>query len=213
MSWNYLKQESLIQVNQILDHLRNHDVKTFNHCVRVSHLCSFLAHAAKMPQEERILAQISGLLHDVGKAKIPLEILNKPGKLTDEEYGIMKNHSIYSAEMLEPLEKDPFFREVQLAVLHHHERVDGRGYPFQLQGEEIPYVSRLILIADTVDAMGQTRSYRRGLPMPVIYQELEKFAGTQFDKELVAIFIAAHKKAETEDKKEVIKLPWLELVA
>ena len=188
-------QTQLVQVNQILDEVHHHDVATFEHCVRVSHLCRFLAQAASLSMEDQIKAQFSGLLHDVGKAKIPLSILNKPGKLTESEYEIMKSHALLSAEMLEPLEEDPFFAQVQEAILHHHERADGRGYPLQLEGETIPYLSRVILIVDTVDAMTQTRAYRKGLPLDVVYRELEKFAGTQFDYDLVGIFIDAHKKA------------------
>ena len=174
----------------------------------MSHLCTFLATAAGLSETEKLKAQFAGLLHDVGKAKIPTEVLNKPGKLTDAEYSLMKKHALFSAEMLEPLEHSPFFREVQLAVLHHHERVDGQGYPVQLEGEQIPYIARLILIVDTVDAMTQTRAYRKGLPLDVVYRELEKFAGTQFDKELVNIFIPAHQYLiESNASGEIIPFP------
>ena len=200
MSWNTIPQHLLVKVNAILEDLKNHDLATYEHCVRVSQLCRFLAEAAHLSEEEKLQAQIAGLLHDVGKLKIPLEVLNKPGKLNDEEYALMKKHSLFSAEMLEPLEESPFFREIQLAVLHHHERVDGLGYPLQLDGEQIPYISRLILIVDTVDAMTQNRAYRKGLSMDVVYQELEKYAGTQFDAELVKVFITAYKKLLAEDQ-------------
>ena len=193
MSWSQIPQHLMNKVNEILADLKKHDVETYNHCLRVSQLCRFLAHAADLTEYEKLQAQFAGLLHDVGKMKIPLEVLNKPGKLTDEEYQLMKKHSLLSAELLEPLEESQFFREVQLAVLHHHERVDGKGYPLSLEGESIPYISRLILIVDTVDAMTQNRAYRKGLPMDVVYRELEKFSGTQFDAELVKVFIAAHK--------------------
>lgn len=208
MTWSALPQNLLNIVNEILEDLKKYDMATYNHCVRVSHLSRFLAEAAGMSEFDKLQAQFAGLLHDVGKMKIPLDVLNKPGKLTDEEYNEVKKHSIYSAELLEPLEESQFFREIQIAVLHHHEHFDGLGYPFNLEGEQIPYLSRLILIVDTVDAMTQTRAYRKGLPMRVVYQELEKFAGTQFDPELVPIFIEAYKKLlAREDSAPVITLP------
>ena len=95
-----------------------------------------------------------------------------------------------------------------MAVLHHHERVDGRGYPLELDGEQVPYTSRLILIVDTVDAMTQTRAYRKGLPMHVVYKELDKFSGSQFDGELVQIFISAYQKLLAKEQKgAIINLP------
>lgn len=208
MTWSAIPQELLSKVNEILDELKAYDIATYNHCVRVSQLCRFLAAAAELSEYESLQAQFAGLLHDVGKMKIPLEILNKPGKLNDKEYELVKKHSVLSAELIEPLEDSQFFREVQLAVLHHHERVDGKGYPFELEGEQIPYISRLILIVDTVDAMTQNRAYRKGLSMDVVYRELEKFSGTQFDGELVHIFIKAHKELMAQDQPaEVITLP------
>lgn len=208
MTWNSIPQDLLAKVNQILAELRDYDIATFDHCVRVSQMCCFLAEAAELSHSEKLKAQFAGLLHDVGKMKIPIEVLNKPGKLTDEEYNLVQNHSLFSAELLEPLEHSPFFREVQLAVLHHHERIDGQGYPLKLEGEQIPYISRLILVVDTVDAMTQNRAYRKGLEMSVVYKELNKFAGVQFDKELVEIFISAHKKlVASESRADIIQLP------
>lgn len=208
MTWNSIPQPLLLQVNQLMEQLRQYDVETFDHCQRVSHLCRFLANAADLEEHEKLSAQMAGLLHDVGKMKIPLKVLNKPGKLTDEEYNLMKKHALYSAELMAPLENDPFFREIQFAVLHHHERVDGVGYPVGLEGEQIPYLSRLILIVDTVDAMTKTRAYRKGLPMKTVYKELDKFAGRQFDGELVEVFITAYQKLIIKkEKAQIINLP------
>ncbi len=206
MHWNSIPQTLMVKVNKILEELKSHDEETYQHCVRVSQLCVFIAEAAGLSHYEKLQAQFSGLLHDVGKARIPLSVLNKPGKLTEEEYQLMKKHSLFSAEMLEPLEESPFFREVQVNVLHHHERIDGNGYPLQLIDEEIPFISRLILIADTVDAMTQNRAYRKGLAMSVVYKELKKFAGTQFDSELVDVFVAAHKELVKQKGVEPIQL-------
>jgi putative nucleotidyltransferase with HDIG domain len=216
LNWNSIPQEILLKINVMLEELKRYDLNTYNHCVRVSQLSRFLAEAAELSEHEILLAQFSGLLHDVGKMKIPIEILNKPGKLKDDEYALVKKHALFSAELLEPFEDSPFFREVQLSVLHHHERVDGKGYPLGLETEQIPYTSRLILIVDTVDAMGQNRAYRKGLPVDVIHRELEKFSGTQFDAELVSIFVAAHKKllnTQEGERAPVITLPRTSKVA
>lgn len=194
MNWSQLPQASLMATNEWLEKLKDHDVATYEHCLRVSSQSLFLAKAAGLSGYEQSLAHISGLLHDVGKLKIPTEILNKPGRLTEAEYELMKHHALYSAELIEPIaERYSFFKEVQQAILHHHERVDGQGYPFALSAEEIPLIAKVILIVDTVDAMTADRAYRKGLSMDVVYKELRQFAGKQFDATLVDIFIKAHK--------------------
>ena len=204
MNWKQLPQSSLYEINRILADLKAHDESTFQHCQRVGCMSAFLAKTAGLPSEEQLLAHVAGLLHDVGKSLIPLEVLNKPGPLTKEEYDLMKNHALFSAELIEPLAQDEFFKEVQQAVLHHHERVDGKGYPFALEDFEIPYTSKIILIVDTVDAMTRSRAYRKGLPLSVVYRELEKFSGQQFDADLVQLFIPAHQEMLKRDQSGVI---------
>mgnify|MGYP003683375917 CR=1 FL=1 len=210
LTWGSLPQELIIEVNELLERLKAYDEETYSHCVRVSMLCRFLAEHDELSPYECLVAQFAGLLHDIGKMEVPLSVLNKPAKLNDEEYNVMKDHPLKSAELLDPLKESSFFRDVQLAVLHHHERMDGKGYPLGLQGEEIPYISRLILIVDTVDAMTRTRAYRKGLPIEVVYKELDRCAGTQFDPELVATFIRAHMEFDdVVGATNVIKLPFL----
>ena len=204
MNWKQLSQSSLYEMNRILADLKAHDESTFQHCQRVGEMSSFLAKTAGLSGEEQLLAHVAGLLHDVGKSLIPLEVLNKPGPLTDDEYELMKNHALFSAELIEPLATDDFFKEVQQAVLHHHERVDGKGYPFALEDFEIPYTAKIILIVDTVDAMTRSRAYRKGLPMSVVYRELEKFSGQQFDADLVNVFIPAHQELMSREKSGII---------
>jgi HD-GYP domain-containing protein (c-di-GMP phosphodiesterase class II) len=106
----------------------------------------------------------------------------------------MRNHPIISENILKPLaEKDTFFRQLLAPVRGHHERVDGEGYPDRLVGDKINLLARIILIVDTYDAMSQTRSYRKGLPNEVVYAELKRCSGTQFDSQLVKIFLDSHK--------------------
>ncbi len=164
------------------------DPDTFYHCMRVSHLSRLLAVASGLSDYHSRVIEFAALFHDLGKVAIPDSILLKPGKLTAEEYEIMKIHPIKSAEIINPLTHHAFFKEMIPGILHHHERIDGQGYPNKLSGDNVPIESRIILVADTFDAMTQMRAYRRGLPQEVAHKELQDFAGRQFDPRLVKIF-------------------------
>ncbi|UCE87362.1 MAG: HD domain-containing protein, partial [Deltaproteobacteria bacterium] len=119
-------------------------------------------------------------LHDVGKIGIPDAIITKPAQLDEHEYALMKKHPEIGGKILEPVE---FLRDVVPCVRHHHEWYDGssRGYPERLQGDRIPLPSRIILVADTVEAMTSDRPYRKALTLETAVAELHKFAGSQFD--------------------------------
>jgi len=119
-------------------------------------------------------------------------IIHKPGKLTDLEYDTMKCHSRLSEDIVKPLSHHDFFAQVLPAIRGHHERMDGQGYPDKKRGDEIPLLARLILVVDTLDAMSHDRSYRKGLPTEVVYKELLRCAGSQFDMQLVKIFLESH---------------------
>jgi len=116
----------------------------------------------------------------------------KPGKLTAEEREIIRAHPVKSVEILEPVSSVPFFGSTLPGIRHHHERIDGLGYPDGIRGDTIPLVARVILIADTYDAMTTTRPYRKGMTPEIAYKELQQFAGRQFDPQLVKIFNRAH---------------------
>jgi HD-GYP domain-containing protein (c-di-GMP phosphodiesterase class II) len=128
----------------------------------------------------------AGLLHDIGKIKIPKEILYKPGMLTPDEAKVMQMHPVYGAEILESI---PPLAHAAPAARHHHERYDGKGYPDRLKGEQIPFEARVIAIVDTFDAMAADRPYRKGLPLEVCRSELVKGRGKQFDPQLVEAFM------------------------
>lgn len=168
---------------------RAKDPATFSHCVRVGEGCRHLAQAAGLNEYEQKIAEYAGMLHDVGKIVVPDAILLKPGKLTDEEMEVMKLHPIISAEMVNPFMHEEFFRDMIPGILHHHERIDGKGYPNGLRGERVPLMARIILIADTFDAMTANRAYRAGLPPERAVQELLTYSGTQFDVQLVQTFL------------------------
>ena len=127
-----------------------------------------------------------GLMHDVGKIGIPGTIINKAGKLTDEEYEIIKTHPEKGKEILSKISLSP---NLSIGAHYHHERFDGKGYPEGLKGEEIPEIARIIAVADTYDAMTSKRSYRDGLPREVVRQELIKGMDTQFDARFARIML------------------------
>jgi HD-GYP domain-containing protein (c-di-GMP phosphodiesterase class II) len=179
-------------VAAVLEGLRMVDSVTYEHCLRVGNYSAQLAKAAGFDEYQQKVAEISGMLHDVGKLAVDQAIIHKPARLSEPEMKQMMTHSAASAQVVAAFGDNEFFTQVQPAVLHHHERIDGLGYPHKLAGEKIPILARLILIVDTLDAMGQDRSYRKGLPIEVIYTELQRCAGSQFDKNLVNIFLESH---------------------
>ncbi len=127
-----------------------------------------------------------GLLHDCGKLSIPEQILNKPGKLTEEEFDVMRRHTTHGENILKDFTSLDGLID---GVLYHHERYDGTGYMTGLAGEDIPLVARIICVADALDAMNSDRCYRSHLTREVILDELEKNKGTQFDPKIAQIMI------------------------
>jgi putative two-component system response regulator len=132
--------------------------------------------------------RLAGDLHDVGKIGVPDQVLNKPGRLTGEEFDLVRKHPSTGARILEPLIDDPLVIGV---VRWHHERWDGRGYPDGLHGAEIPLPARVLAVADTLDAMSSNRAYRAGLPWEDVVAEIRRCSGSQFDPDVVAAFEGA----------------------
>jgi len=134
--------------------------------------------------------ETAALLHDVGKIHEEFApLLRKEGRLTNEETALMQTHSAKSADLVGIISK--FHGFIQDSVRHHHERWDGQGYPDGLSEKDIPLGARIILIADTIDAMTTDRPYRKRLPLDVVVSELEKCKGTQFDPELIDVVVAS----------------------
>lgn len=178
--------------DSLLRALRERDPYTYGHCRRVARNAKKLAEAAGLNEFEQRVVEYSSMFHDLGKLGIPDSILLKPGRLTDEEEAIMRLHPVKSAQILEPLAGVPFFNATLPGIRAHHERIDGLGYPDGLKGDLIPLVARIILIADTFDAMTTTRPYRKGLADEIAFKELRLFSGRQFDRHLVEIFAKAY---------------------
>ncbi len=162
------------------------DAYTNGHSVRVAEYSTEIARRAGYDETALQKIYITGLLHDVGKIGVPDAIINKEGRLTDEEYAIMKTHPEKGAAILQNIEKIP---ELSIGARWHHERFDGRGYPQGLKGEDIPEEARIIAVADAYDAMSSNRSYRKKLDQEYIRSEVEKGKGTQFDPHFADIML------------------------
>jgi putative nucleotidyltransferase with HDIG domain len=161
------------------------DSYTRSHCQTVSQLCVVIAAELGMRRDQLIRIRLAGLLHDVGKIGIPDSILQKPAALTKAEYERMKTHSVLGAAIIGAAEMP---LEAQW-VRHHHERVDGSGYPDGLAGEEIPIESRIIHVADAFEAMTSDRPYRPAPGQRYAIEELRRHAGSQFDPQVVEALI------------------------
>lgn len=164
------------------------DAYTRGHSERVGVYASRIALELGLRKEMIERIYIAGLLHDVGKIGVPDAIITKPARLDHDEYEEIKKHPEIGAKILEPVE---FLRNIVPCVRHHHEWYDGssRGYPEQLRADQIPLPSRVILVADTVEAMTSDRPYRKALPIDTVVAELHKYSGSQFDPTAVDAFL------------------------
>jgi len=173
-------------IRAMINLLEMRDPYTKGHSERVAMISARFAKILGFSQEEVDRIFWAGILHDIGKIGIPESVLNKPGKLDDEEFEIIKNHPVLSELALSGLE---FLESLKPIIRSHHERWDGNGYPDGLKGEEIPLGARILAIVDAFDAMMSERPYRKALSLEEVKRELLKNAGKQFDPELVKIFI------------------------
>ena len=174
------------------------DSNTSEHSFRVSQYSLAIAKRLGYSEEKCENLRQMALLHDIGKIGIPDAILNKPGKLTDEEYEIMKTHVIRGGEILKDF---TMIDNVSVGALYHHEKYDGSGYCHGLKGEQIPLDARIIGIADAFDAMTANRVYRKKLDLDFVIAELKRCSGTQFDPKLVDILLALIDEGEIDVKR------------
>lgn len=173
-------------IKSIAQALDAKDKYTHGHSMRVTLYSLALAKALNLSDDLLEEIETTGLLHDIGKIAIPEKILLKPGKLTDEEYEIIKSHPELGERLVDGIEK---LKMISSWLKSHHERYDGKGYPEGLVGDEIPISSRIIAIADTYDAMTSTRAYRAALSHEEAIAEIKNCAGSQFDPHLAELFI------------------------
>ena len=164
------------------------DFYTRGHSERVSRGSVMIARAIGMRPERVEAIRFAGMLHDVGKLGVPTKVLQKSGKLTEEEYAAIQLHPMRGLEIIQEI---GFLDEALAGIMHHHERIDGRGYPMGLAGDEIPEFARVLAVADAFDCMTSTRSYRGARSVADAVTELRRCSGTQFDPAFVDALVAA----------------------
>lgn len=181
-----LERVTLQTITTIANIIDAKDEYTKGHSYRVAMYSSALAQELGYSKEQVANVKYIGLLHDIGKIGIPDSILNKPGKLTDNEYAIMRRHAEIGGNILEG---NNMIDGMNAGAKYHHERYDGRGYPLGLKGDEIPEMARIIGIADAYDAMTSNRVYRKRLSDEKVISEIKRCSGTQFDPKIAEIFV------------------------
>ena len=162
------------------------DTYTNGHSSRVAEYSKMIAERAGYSNAEQNEIYMMGLLHDVGKIGVPDEVINKPDRLTDEEFELIKKHPVIGSRILERIKERP---KLATGARWHHERFGGGGYPEGISGDEIPEEARIIAVADAYDAMTSRRSYRDEMPQDKVRSEIEKGIGTQFDPKFARLMI------------------------
>ena len=189
-----VERMALQMVQSLANTIDAKDAYTNGHSTRVAKYSVMLAERMGYSGEKLEQLHFAALLHDIGKIGIPREIINKPSRLTDEEYLQIQSHPAIGAGILAEITEIP---DIAIGARWHHERYDGKGYPDKLVGEEIPELARIIGVADAYDAMTSKRSYRDVLPQEVVLGEIEKGRGSQFDPQIAEIMISLIKEDET----------------
>lgn len=184
--FNNLEKAYLDTLSALTNAIDAKDSYTRGHSDRVTDLSVKLAKEAGVNHIDIERIRLGGMLHDIGKIGIPELILNKPGRLDNNEFEVIKSHPVLGVSILGNVE---FLQNVVPIIKHHHERYDGKGYPDKLKGNDIPYLARIVSIADTFDAMTTNRPYRKGLSVEESLSEIERCKETQFDPELADLFI------------------------
>ena len=182
-------------VSALCQAVETKDVYTRGHSERVSRNAVMIASEIGMRTERVEALRMAGMLHDVGKLGVPTSVLQKSGKLTDDEYAAIQLHPMRGLDIVREI---GFLDEALAGIMHHHERIDGKGYPMGLAGDEIPEFGRVLAVADAFDAMTSTRSYRGAMPICEAIAELRRWAGRQFDPAFVDAFVTAWERDGTQ---------------
>jgi HD-GYP domain-containing protein (c-di-GMP phosphodiesterase class II) len=175
-------------VSALCQAVETKDFYTRGHSERVSRGAVMIATEIGMRPDRTVAIRYAGMLHDVGKLGVPTSVLQKRSSLTDDEYAAVQLHPMRGLDIVREI---GFLDEALAGIMHHHERIDGRGYPMGLAGDEIPEFARVLAVADAFDAMTSDRSYRGARPVPEAITELRKWAGKQFDPAFVDAFVTA----------------------
>ncbi|MBQ3421325.1 MAG: HD domain-containing protein [Romboutsia sp.] len=185
-TYSRLEQAYLESIQTLRYTVDAKDPYTRGHSDRVSEYALLIGRKLGLSDKDLRTLEIGGLFHDIGKIGVPDSILQKESKLSDDEYSEIKNHPTIGAHILSTAS---IFSDIIPIVKHHHERYDGNAYPSKLAGEKIPYLARIITIADSFDAMTSRRSYRESLSLETVIAEFEDCKGTQFDPKLTDVFL------------------------
>jgi putative nucleotidyltransferase with HDIG domain len=207
---NYYENDNLIR---ILSALKSKDDYTYTHSVNTAFYSMLIGKWLNLTELEINKAIISGLLHDIGKVKIPEHILNKSGYLTNEEYDIIKQHPILGYEMVKNI--DELDRDVKKAILFHHERMNGSGYPYQIVSEEMNLYAKIVSLADVFDAMTSNRVYKKKVTPFNVFEMFETVGVSQFDTKLLKVFsnniavnlVGANVELSNGDTGEIVYIP------
>lgn len=183
-----LEQATVQLMTSLQNAMEEKDYYTAGHTMRVTEYAVMLGRSMELSDEDLTVLRRAAQFHDIGKLVIDLSCIQKPGKLTDEEWLLIKKHPSVGANIIEPL---GFMDREQFIIRHHHERMDGKGYPDGISGNDLDLLTRILIVVDSYDAMTSRRNYRRNLSMEEALEELYRCSGTQFDPETVDYFSKA----------------------
>jgi HD-GYP domain-containing protein (c-di-GMP phosphodiesterase class II) len=193
-------QQTLAMASTLISLVDLRDRYTAGHSFRVANFSRQIAVHLRLPHEETEEVVLAASLHDIGKIGVPDCVLLKEGGLTEEEFGWIRMHPEWGWTAIRNVDD---FRRASLVILHHHERLDGRGYPGNLRGTEIPLGSRIIAVADSYDALTSDRPYRKGRSTDEAVKEIIRCSGTQFDEQIVKAFCESLSRRELETSTQV----------
>ncbi|MHC4223777.1 MAG: HD domain-containing phosphohydrolase [Planctomycetota bacterium] len=186
-----LRESYEATLDAMVSAIESRDCETKHHCRRVQSHAVLLGRRLGLTPEQLVDISYGALLHDVGKIGVPDSILLKPGKLSDEDWTIMRQHTLIGHKMISRIK---FLKGAADVVLYHHERWDGTGYPYGISGEDIPLPARIFSVIDAYDAITSERVYKRAVPIEGAKKEIERCSGTQFDPKVVEVFLRVTKE-------------------
>jgi putative nucleotidyltransferase with HDIG domain len=189
LTYSHSLENATVQLMTSLQNaMEEKDYYTAGHTMRVTEYALMLGQAMELPEKELVVLRRAAQFHDIGKLVIDLSCIQKPGKLTEEEWMLIRKHPSIGANIIQPL---GFMAREQFIIRHHHERMDGTGYPDGLTGDDLDPLTKILIVVDSYDAMTSRRNYRRNLTMDEAVRELQIGSGSQFDRETVEFFSRA----------------------
>jgi putative nucleotidyltransferase with HDIG domain len=189
LTYSHSLENATVQLMSSLQNaMEEKDDYTVGHTLRVTEFAIMLGVAMNLSENDLVVLRRASQFHDIGKLVIDLSCIQKPGKLSDEEWALIRKHPVVGANIIQPL---GFMDREQFIIRHHHERMDGKGYPDGLTGQDLDQLTKILIVVDSYDAMTSRRNYRRNMNMDEAIDELRHHSGTQFDAETVEVFTHA----------------------